>query len=295
MHRPTLQKKKRRWFSKFNDKSGRHDTSNQRSTSHEKEIIFYMSETVSLGIHLTHVHRHMCDIRVGKMSVPVMTTTSLDVSLTVETMKRCTTRRGMFCHSCCNFVKSCYGNVWGGWFFRRTRWAITSHTCSIGFTSGKRADQGNVSTLWRCRNTNMWNMWSSIVMLNNSSVEFHMINNVILQDLVSMSDARSCICYNHKSRPTITMNPTHTWHCHHQNDWLAARSLEYNVPLIRQRCVHQHVTGNKRLIWEQNSPHLARVHPTLWWHHCRRSAKRPEVKTLRRNDLLTIRSAFLSR
>ena len=34
----------------------------------------YMSETVSLGIHMKHVQRYMCDIGMGKMSVSVMTT-----------------------------------------------------------------------------------------------------------------------------------------------------------------------------------------------------------------------------
>ena len=36
----------------------------------------YMSETVSLEIHLKHVHSHVCDIGVGEMSVSVTTPTS---------------------------------------------------------------------------------------------------------------------------------------------------------------------------------------------------------------------------
>ena len=37
-----------------------------------------MSKTESVGIHLKHVHRHMRDIGVCKMSVSVITTTSSD-------------------------------------------------------------------------------------------------------------------------------------------------------------------------------------------------------------------------
>ena len=44
-----------------------------------------MSKTVLLGIYLKHIHRHMCYIGMGKMSVSVMTTkTSVD-SLTAAT------------------------------------------------------------------------------------------------------------------------------------------------------------------------------------------------------------------
>ena len=60
----------------------RHDTSNQRSRWHGKGIALYMSETVSLGTHLKHVHRKGCDIRVGKMSVSCMTISHPADSLT---------------------------------------------------------------------------------------------------------------------------------------------------------------------------------------------------------------------
>ena len=43
----------------FNSKTGRHDTSIQRTIGHEKEIPLYMSKTVSLRIHLKQVHRHV--------------------------------------------------------------------------------------------------------------------------------------------------------------------------------------------------------------------------------------------
>ena len=42
------------WFSKCN-KTGRHDTSNQRQRRHGKWITLYIYETVSLGIHLKHI------------------------------------------------------------------------------------------------------------------------------------------------------------------------------------------------------------------------------------------------
>ena len=45
--------------------------------AHGKQITLYRSETVSLGI-----HRHMCEIGMGEMSVSVITTTSLDDNLT---------------------------------------------------------------------------------------------------------------------------------------------------------------------------------------------------------------------
>ena len=41
-----------------------------------------LSETVSMGIQLKHVPRRMFDTGVGKMSVSVMTITSLDDNLT---------------------------------------------------------------------------------------------------------------------------------------------------------------------------------------------------------------------
>ncbi|XP_041375516.1 uncharacterized protein LOC121388296 isoform X3 [Gigantopelta aegis] len=58
----------------------------------------------------------------------------------MEAIKRCTTRCGMFCHSCCSAVRSC-GSVWDGGFLWRTRSSSASHRCSIGFKSGERAGQ----------------------------------------------------------------------------------------------------------------------------------------------------------
>ena len=42
--------------------------------------LFYICRKVSLEIHLKHVHRRMCDIEIGKISVSVTTTTSRDDS-----------------------------------------------------------------------------------------------------------------------------------------------------------------------------------------------------------------------
>ena len=44
----------------------------------------YISERVSLETHLKHVHRHMCDTGLSKMSVSVMSTAGLDDSSTTE-------------------------------------------------------------------------------------------------------------------------------------------------------------------------------------------------------------------
>ena len=52
-------------------------------------------------------------------------------------------------------------------------------------------------------------MWSGIVMLKHSTVEFHVRNDMMLQDLVSVSDTRQYTYHMYNIRPT-TMIPAHT-------------------------------------------------------------------------------------
>ena len=51
--------------------------------------------------------------------------------------------------------------------------------------------------------TNTYNMWSGIVMLKHPTTDVHVQNDVMLQDFISISDARQCCCHMHNSRPTM--------------------------------------------------------------------------------------------
>ena len=81
-------------------------------------------------------------------------------------------------------------------------------------------------------------MWSGIVMLKHSTFYLHVLNDVILQDLVSMSNARRYTWYMNKNRPTsTTVLPPQPSYPHHDTATtttvdLFALSLEHiNVPL----------------------------------------------------------------
>ena len=106
-------------------------------------------------------------------------------------------------------------------------------------------------------------MWSGIVVLKHPNVQFHVRNDVILQDFVSLylmpvNAPATCrlqeAFYHHNGfLPTL-------WHCLHETGRLTARSLEYNVhhDLHRRLHVHQHVTG-------ENETHL-RINQSSTWH-----------------------------
>ena len=112
----------------------------------------------------------------------------------------------MFFHLCCGAVRS-YGSVWGG-----------------GDSSGVHADpfnpiyvllgfnpaNGQAKVMSGCcgttENFNTCNVWSGILMLKHSTIDAHVRNNVMLQDLVSISDACQYTCHLHKSRPTTMVD-----------------------------------------------------------------------------------------
>ena len=54
--------------------------------------------------------------------------------------------------------------------------------------------------------TNTCNMLSVIVMLKHSTIDIHVWNDMILNDLVMRSDACQCTCHMHKSHPTTMMD-----------------------------------------------------------------------------------------
>ena len=104
------------------------------------------------------------------------------------------------------------------------------------------------------------NIWSGIVMLKHSNIDVHVQNDVVLQDLVSISDAHQCICHMRKSCSTIMMGS-----CPHHD--------------TVDTCIHQHLTGNTEKLsttWHMSispsagtcpyHPLLAHVHITLCWH-----------------------------
>ena len=98
-------------------------------------------------IHLNHVHRYMCDTGMAKLSVSVMTPRALVTAWQrrrLEAMTRCTTRCGMFGHSCCSVVRNC-GNVVGGGGVNSSG-VPADPVCplDVGLKSGERAGQGTV-------------------------------------------------------------------------------------------------------------------------------------------------------
>ena len=152
------------WFSKFNNKTGRHDTSHQRPKRHGKGITLYMPKTESLGIQLKCVHMYLCNTEVAKMSVLAMTTTSLDDGLTTTTRVSNQTLHNTLWniyHLWYSAVRSC-GSVWGGGFLMHPVDVLlglhpANGRVNVTFwrwgTTGERAGQGNVWTLWRFRRT----------------------------------------------------------------------------------------------------------------------------------------------
>ena len=183
----------------FNSKTGRHDTSIQRTRGHGKEIPLYMSKSVSLRIHLKQVHRHVWHRDGQNVSIG-------DDNVTMATHRSNQTLHNTlwkFCHSCCSAVISC-GSVLGGGFLRLTCYSSASHRCSVGFKLGERTGQGNAWPFWWAETPDKHVQY--VVWLKHSTIDVHMQNDVLLQDLVSMSDARQFTCDMPKSRPTTMMD-----------------------------------------------------------------------------------------
>ena len=161
---------------------------------------------------MKHVHRHMCDLRVGKISVTVMTTASPYGCLP-------TAMDG------CN--ETLHNMLWN---VLQTHAAVPqkdAEVSGVGHSSVVHADpvhpidvllgfnpangqakvmSGRCGTVESLANT--CNMWSGTVMLIHSTVEFHVRNGLMLQNLVSICDAHQCTCHMHKSRPTNIVLPT---------------------------------------------------------------------------------------
>ena len=54
--------------------------------------------------------------------------------------------------------------------------------------------------------TSTCNMWSGIFLMIHSTVNVHVRNDVMLQDLDSVSDGRHCTCHMHNNRSTTMMD-----------------------------------------------------------------------------------------
>jgi hypothetical protein len=134
-------------------------------------------------------------------------------------------------------------------------------------------------------------------MLKHSTVDVHMRNDVMLQYLVSISDALRCTCHMHKSRPTTMMDSCP----HHDTSATKSVDLLHDVWSITFYSTSTRARTSARDRRKRDSSenktvlHLARVHLTLCWHHCRCSTKWRGVKTLRRTGLLGKIPASLSR
>ena len=103
--------------------------------------------------------------------------------------------------------------------------------------------------------SNACNRWSDIVVLKHSTVD------VVLQDLVSVSDARQCTCDIYNSHPTAMTDscPHHDTANTKSVDLLHAVSLDIYGrvhPSARNR-TNRDSSENKTVL------HVARVHPTL--------------------------------
>ena len=98
--------------------------------------------------------------------------------------------------------------VWDGGFLWDSHWSSACPRRSVGFKSGERAGQGYVWMFWCCRNPRLTRTtcglalsWWNIPLL----MFVHRID-VMLQDLISISDACQCTCHMHNSHPTIRMD-----------------------------------------------------------------------------------------
>ena len=159
----------------------------------------------------------------------------------------------MFFHSCRSAVRN-YGSMLGGGFLRRTRWSLQpvdvlfglnpangqAKLMSGGFGAAEIPDYHvqQVVWHWHAEHSTITFMWGMI------------------------SDA----CHYDEFLPR-------TWHCHHQNGRLVARSLEHNTPLnvyghvYVQQHVHVRPTARGRRGWNSLETktvlQLTRAHLTL--------------------------------
>ena len=74
----------------------------------------------------------------------------------------------------------------------------------LGLQRRDLVGQGSIWMLWHRRDT--CKIWYGSIMLKQSIVEVRVWNHVMLQDVVSISDARHCTCHMNKSRPTTRMD-----------------------------------------------------------------------------------------